>query len=63
LDLVQEFGPDLDLDMGEVALNDLQGKLERLAVAVIHHLAEQRVPEVGGVSKSGGMEARRGGPS
>ena len=45
LDLVQEFGPDLDLDMGEVALHDLQGKLERLAVAVIHHLAEQRVAE------------------
>ncbi len=45
LDMIQEFGPDLDLDMGEVALNDLQGKLESLAVAVIHHLAEQRVAE------------------
>ncbi len=45
LDLVQQFGPDFDLDLGEVSLGDLRGKLEGLAVAVIHYLAEQRVAE------------------
>ncbi len=45
LDLVQVFGPDYDLDLGEVSLDNLQGRLEQLAVAVINYRAEEQVAE------------------
>jgi hypothetical protein len=45
LELVQIYGPDFDLELGEVTLENLQGRIEQLAVAVIHYLAEQEVAE------------------
>jgi len=45
LDLVQTFGPNYELDLGEVTLDNLQGRLEQLAVAVIHYLAEEQAAE------------------
>lgn len=45
VDLIQQFGPDYDLDLGEVSVDDLRGKLEGLTVAVIHYAAEQEVAE------------------
>jgi|GEM_PF-6831927 len=45
LELVQMYGPDFDLELGEVTLENLQGRIEQLAVAVIHYLAEQKVAE------------------
>ena len=46
VDLIQQYGPDYDLDLGEVSVDDLRGKLESLAVAVIHYVAEAKVAEL-----------------
>lgn len=45
LDLAQEFGPDLGLELHAGGLENLRSEIERIATAVIHHLAEQRAVE------------------
>ena len=45
VDLIQRFGPDFDLDLGEVSLDNLHGKLEQTAVMVIYYVAKQDVVE------------------
>ena len=42
VDLIQQFGPDFGLDLGDVKLDNLDLKIETLTIAVLHHLAEQQ---------------------
>jgi hypothetical protein len=45
LDLAQEYGSDFGMDLGDVSLDNLRSKIEGLAIAAIHYLAEQKVAE------------------